>query len=341
MFEFAIAQQQKRKPGRRFLASVVASCLCHAAFLLVLIEYPQLLKLGTNQWLLQPIVTQSPAEEKEWRQVAVVGTSKMQQPPPEILRKYAYNWRELQGSGERGAPPVNLSWGNKVRLPREEEKKPPTRPAMGTEDTKTAQAGDPAASAVAPEPGAASGAAGTPSKDEKAATVYLPPPEPPKEPSRIPDKIADAGNAVRNPPAPPKQVPAETEKTEPKPPQAKPQARVFENEQAAIRTEGSGFFDTRGFPLGEYADPVIERVKGTWLIPSNLRNSQGRTTIIFFIGKDGQFVDARIVVPSGSASLDLAALSAVIESNPFPPLPQGFPGERVGAKFVFSYNERP
>jgi outer membrane biosynthesis protein TonB len=50
-------------------------------------------------------------------------------------------------------------------------------------------------------------------------------------------------------------------------------------------------------------------------------------------------VDARIVVPSGSNSLDLAALSAIVGSNPFPPLPEGFPADRVGAKFVFSYNE--
>jgi len=93
-------------------------------------------------------------------------------------------------------------------------------------------------------------------------------------------------------------------------------------------------------PLGDYASEVIALVKGNWMIPSNLRDSKGRTTIIFFIGKDGQYLDAQIVIPSGSPSLDIAALSAIIGSNPFPPLPEGFPSDRVGAKFVFSYNER-
>jgi len=92
--------------------------------------------------------------------------------------------------------------------------------------------------------------------------------------------------------------------------------------------------------MGDYATLVIERVKSNWLIPSNLRNSQGSTTIVFYIARDGHFMDARIVVPSGSSSLDLAALSAIIGSSPFPPLPEGFPADRVGAKFVFSYNER-
>jgi protein TonB len=118
-----------------------------------------------------------------------------------------------------------------------------------------------------------------------------------------------------------------------------PAARIFENEQQALRSPEGGLFDTKGFPLGEYANLIIERIKGKWFIPSNLRNAQGHTTVVFFIDRDGRFTDARIVMSSGSNSLDLAALNAVMSSNPFPPLPKGFPGERVGAKFIFSYNE--
>ena len=115
---------------------------------------------------------------------------------------------------------------------------------------------------------------------------------------------------------------------------------LLDNEQKIIRSEGSGLFNTGGFPLGEYANLIIERVKGNWMIPSNLRTSQGRTTVIFYIDREGRSADARIVISSGSNSLDIAALSAILGSNPFPPLPKGFPGDRVGAKFIFSYNER-
>jgi TonB family protein len=160
--------------------------------------------------------------------------------------------------------------------------------------------------------------------------------------------VADANATPRSIPdsiIPPEPVP----ERRPEPPQtaaAKPQAgarstaQVFDTQQKAIQAEGSGLFDTKGFPLGDYAEAIIQRIKGNWYIPSNLRNSQGRTTVIFFIGKDGRYTNAHIVTSSGSTSLDLAALNAVLVSNPFPPLPSGFPGERVGAKFVFSYNER-
>ncbi len=178
----------------------------------------------------------------------------------------------------------------------------------------------------------------------RGTAVYLPPPQPSAEPKQIPKKAAETAGMVA-PTSIPKDVPGtapvpDLSKTPGPAPAKNTQPQVFENQQKAIQSEGTGFFDTRGFPLGDYASSIIERVKGNWFIPSNLRNSQGRTTVIFFIDKDGRFTDARIVTSSGSSSLDLAALNAIIGSNPFPPLPKGFPGEHVGAKFVFSYNER-
>ncbi len=91
--------------------------------------------------------------------------------------------------------------------------------------------------------------------------------------------------------------------------------------------------------MGEYARLILERIKGNWSIPSNLRNSQGRSTLVFFIEKDGSVSNLKVVASSGSQSLDLSALHAVLLSKPLPPLPGGFPGEHVGAKFVFFYNE--
>ena len=139
-----------------------------------------------------------------------------------------------------------------------------------------------------------------------------------KPPGKIPDSIPTPSDL----PAPPSDA-----------------IKVFEDEQKAIRSSDSGFFDTEGFPLGDYTNLIVERIKGKWFIPSNLRNSKGNTTVIFYINRDGHFMNARITTSSGSNSLDLAALNAVIESNPFPPLPEGFPGDHVGAKFIFSYNE--
>jgi TonB family protein len=111
-------------------------------------------------------------------------------------------------------------------------------------------------------------------------------------------------------------------------------------QQTGVRLQGDVLFDTRGFNLDEYARLVKERCEEHWLIPSNLRTFQGSVTIVFYITKEGQVTGAKREVSSGNDSLDISALSAVWESNPFPPLPRGFPAERVGARLVFAYNER-
>jgi len=241
----------------------------------------------------------------------------------------------------RPEPPIRIRWGG------EDEKKqaaadrptPAVRPVPGLAEplphTQPSPAAQPPGVAVPTTVAGGEDASRPPIK------VYLPPPNPAPEPKESLAKGGESGQMT---------APSSIPKTDPKAPSAITQSRtaetkaaepqIFENEQKAIQTEGSGLFDAGGFPMGDYASVIIERVKGNWFIPSNLRNSQGRTTVIFFIARDGRFTDARIVATSGSSSLDLAALNAIIGSNPFPPLPRGFPGERVGAKFIFAYNER-
>ena len=111
-------------------------------------------------------------------------------------------------------------------------------------------------------------------------------------------------------------------------------------QQTGVRLQGDVLFDTKGFNLDEYARMVKDRCEEHWLIPSNLRTFQGSVTIVFYITKEGQVTGAKIEVSSGNDSLDISALTAVWESSPFPPLPRGFPAERVGARLVFAYNER-
>ncbi|HYK89745.1 MAG TPA: energy transducer TonB [Acidobacteriota bacterium] len=317
---------------------------------MLLIEYPQLLTPGLNRWFRQPNLlaaifsheSDQQGEASKWRTVTVLGKSadrRMAAPSTATLRQFMYDWSK----NNSGVPPVRVRWGDEkgqtndssalkapppppiqeLRRPEEKTSAPPTASegGGGSQGSQTA--------AVVGDPGGARGA------------VLLPPPQPKSDTRPVapenaanttPTSIPSGINPPASPPGPtPKSAVAAQSKAEPK---------VFEDAQKAIRTEGSGLFDTRGFPLGDYANLIIERVKGNWLIPSNLRNSQGRTTVIFYIDRNGRFTNARIITSSGSSSLDLAALNAVIESNPFPPLPNGFPGDHVGAKFVFSYNER-
>ncbi len=354
MFEFAISQHQKRRPTKRVYACWAASCVLHVIALMLLIRYPQLISPGLNRWFRQPallarLFSQENAEKSsDWRTVTFVGKSsnaKLTTPSAATLRKYMYNWNRKP----EGVPPVRVRWGGEKGGPTTETAKAPTKPVLGTKEPQPSPEEKPVAAANPHEPatsggGGEGGAAAGAQAVRGTGTAYLPAPQPgsvvkeaPKTaeispnaaPASIPSGISQPVTSTASPAAKPAQQTA-----------PKSSARTFEDEQKAIHTEGTGLFGTMGFPLGEYANLVIERVKGNWLIPSNLRKSQGRTTVIFYIDRDGRFTNARIITSSGSSSLDLAALNAVIESNPFPPLPKGFPGDHVGAKFVFSYNER-
>jgi len=333
MFDFAISQTQRRRPEKRIFASWILSCLAHLLLLLLLIQFPQLLQGGMyHRYRAFPLISnilrpKSQDDTENWRTVAVLkDPSRMLAPSAATLKKYLYDWDKK----ESASPPIRLSWGD-VEISRPDLPPVPRvrRDAeapdislipnefASTNPSTAANAGDAASEGFGAQNG---------EEAEKKEPSYASSQKPALEtklaentaPKKIPDSIAPSSET---------------------PPLSKDTVRVFEDEQKAIRSSDSGFFDTKGFPLGEYTNIIVERIKGKWFIPSNLRNSSGNTTIIFYIDKDGQFMDARIVMSSGSNSLDLAALNAVIESNPFPPLPEGFPGDHVGAKFIFSYNE--
>ena len=333
MFDFAISQTQRRRPGKRIFASWIVSCLAHFAILLLLIQFPQLLQGGMyHRYRAFPLISnilkpRSADDSENWRTVAVLkDPSAMTAPSAATLKKYMYDWDRK----ESGPPPIRLSWGDveisRPDLPpipriRQGEGTPDIslmpNEFAGTDPSTAANAGGNFSGGLEAQSGGETG-----KKEPAYASSQKPLPEAELAANTAPKKIPDSiGQAP--------EIPAAT----------KEPIKVFENEQKAIRSPDSGFFDTKGFPLGEYTDIIVERIKGKWFIPSNLRNSRGNTTVIFYIDRDGQFMDAHIVTSSGSNSLDLAALNAVIESNPFPPLPEDFPGDHVGAKFIFSYNE--
>ncbi len=332
MFDFAISQTQRRPPGKRIFASWIISCLAHFVMLLLLIQFPQLLQGGMyHRYRAFPLISNilKPVEDdtEDWRTVALVkDPSRMMAPSAETLKRLVYDWDKE----ESGPPPIRLSWGD-VEISRP-DLPPIPRIRRDFEESDISLPPNEFASA---ESSSGSNAGDTESGESLAqesaeADKKQPAFASSEEPS---PKIELAENAA------PSRIPDSIPKSPEMPPAAEETVRVFEDEQKAIRSHDSGFFDTEGYPLGEYTNIIVERIKGKWFIPSNLRNSRGNTTVIFYIDRDGSFMNARIVMSSGSNSLDLAALNAVIESNPFPPLPEDFPGDHVGAKFIFSYNE--
>jgi TonB family protein len=336
MFDFAISRNARQRPSKRLLASGVASCIVHALMLLTLIQYPQLLRGGMYHRFRVTLITdflssKSPDQEKNGRIVTVLRP--MEMPSEATLKKNLYDWSKKEGT----FPPIRLSWNKEQREIFAEKKpsvqKPKEEPKLPPQNEVAAAATQASVGAGGPSPEAASGSSVVVAQNDpsRKGTVALPLP-PPAGGGKNEVAGNSAPSAIPNPAKPPTSTTANT-------PKGKNGVRAFENEQQALRSPQEGIIGASGFPMDDYVNLIKERIKGKWYIPSNLRNSQGHTTVIFYIDREGRFTDARIIGSSGSTSLDFAALNAIIESNPAPPLPKGFPGDRVGAKFIFSYNE--
>lgn len=103
---------------------------------------------------------------------------------------------------------------------------------------------------------------------------------------------------------------------------------------------GAGaYFDTQGFDLGPWGDEVVARVKRNWSIPPAADlGMKGVVGVAFNVGHDGHLEDIHVVSSSGIPSFDQAAINALRISDPFIPLPTGFPRPKLPAIFRFFYN---
>jgi len=64
----------------------------------------------------------------------------------------------------------------------------------------------------------------------------------------------------------------------------------------------------------------------------------GRVLIQFIIDRNGRVPKLVIATPSGTEAFDRAAVAGISASNPFPPLPTEFKGERIVVQLNFAYN---
>jgi len=327
MLDYVNSLNQKRSISRLNIVSMAISCFLHFCLILALYMFPQLLtggywhqfqgfRWGTG-------ITDIDMEE--WRMVTILERpDRMNMPSLETLRSLGLGARE-EGAG---APPIEIRFGppealetDKLPLPQvppeieEPEIVIPDFRGPGEDDTTKPDTGSSTESpnTEPAEPG--TGRDILAAKPETAPEVEV---VADVVPRTIPDSIA--------PPAPPSPPSA-----------AKPETAKPTVADEAVDSSGVGFFDTGGFPMGEYRDIISLRVRAKWLIPSNLRDTFGRTAVVFYIDRNGRVTDLRVEATSGNRSLDTAALGAVMSAVPFPPLPKGFPRERVGVRIFLNY----
>jgi TonB family protein len=87
------------------------------------------------------------------------------------------------------------------------------------------------------------------------------------------------------------------------------------------------------FPYTIYIDRMKTLIGQRWLRP---QVGTGITaTVSFVIDRDGTIRDAKSEILSGNGTFDRAALRAVLEASPLPPLPFGYNGTFLGVHLTF------
>jgi TonB family protein len=98
---------------------------------------------------------------------------------------------------------------------------------------------------------------------------------------------------------------------------------------------GSGSsLDVADFCCPEYIATMVVRIRQAW---SQNQGAVGQTLVKFTIQRDGKLTDVEIERPSGTTTLDIAALRAVRTTTTLPPLPGAFTNPTLTVHLNFQY----
>lgn len=186
-------------------------------------------------------------------------------------------------------------------------------------------------------------------------TPAPPAPKPADEAPVLPEKSPEKPDKKR-PEPPPEQAPVRPQGGAASPGGKKPAAASPESppnatavgetgDQAGRRGGASGSplgttafgsqiagLDNPDFTYGYYLDRLLSLIDANWVRPS--MGSGVRAVISFRIERDGALADLRVSESSGYNSFDLAALRAVQNAAPFPPLPRAYRRDDLGVNLI-------
>jgi TonB family protein len=93
------------------------------------------------------------------------------------------------------------------------------------------------------------------------------------------------------------------------------------------------------FPFAWYLRVIERKIQDSWRRPAGSREGQ-EAVAIFEISPDGQVRQVSIEKTSGDAVYDQAAVRAIMEANPFPPLPPEFKEPPLRVHLGFAVRDR-
>jgi protein TonB len=98
---------------------------------------------------------------------------------------------------------------------------------------------------------------------------------------------------------------------------------------------GALTLDSSDFPYAWYLRQVLQKVQGQWQRQNQLNEPSQKPLVLVEIQRDGSIRTPRIDQSSGNPVYDQAALRAIVEASPFPPLPSDWSRPALRVLFRF------
>jgi TonB family protein len=99
--------------------------------------------------------------------------------------------------------------------------------------------------------------------------------------------------------------------------------------------------DPLGVDFRPYLTQILATIRRNWyaVMPESVKlGRRGKVGLLFSIARTGGVTKVTWAFQSGSDPLDRAAVAAISASNPFPPLPVDYKGDRIVLQLNFAYN---
>jgi TonB family protein len=119
------------------------------------------------------------------------------------------------------------------------------------------------------------------------------------------------------------------------------QKESFDNQKGQTQEFGPLQFDTKGVEFGPWIRRFVSQVRRNWFVPMAAMTMRGRVVITFNVHRSGALTDVTVVRPSEVDSFNIAAVNALLASNPTTPLPPEYPDDKAFFTVTFYYNESP
>jgi TonB family protein len=118
------------------------------------------------------------------------------------------------------------------------------------------------------------------------------------------------------------------------------QGRNFDNQRGGAQEPVPDIqFDSKGVEFGPWIRRFVVQVKRNWFVPQAAMTMSGRVVIQFYVHRNGQITDIKVVQPSKIEAFTTAAVNALRRTSPTLPLPDEYPDDRVFFTVTFHYNE--